>query len=94
MTPDRTQQQMKRNTQVENRDNVLVKAATTIGKAAGKLVGMVNRSKTDQSQPTTRKPTQKNTSPTTKKKLAAKKTGTSVKTNKAVRSGSRKRKSS
>jgi hypothetical protein len=85
----------KRNTEVENRDSVLVKAATTIGKAAGKLVGMVNRGgKINQSQPATRKPTQKTSSPTTKKKLAAKKTRTSVKTSKAVGSGSRKRKPS
>jgi hypothetical protein len=83
----------KTDTKAESGDSVLVKAATTIGKSMGKLARFVSRKTTTQSQtPEKPKPARKKKQTTSRKKVAAGKTGASRKLKKTVRSGSTKRK--
>lgn len=74
--------------QKEKQDSVLVKAATTIGKAAGKVVRLIRPDKVTP-DPALRKrtPAPKKTQSTVRKRAAAKKTARTAK--RAVRSTSR-----
>lgn len=70
---------------------VLVTAATSIGKVAGKIVGLVSRKSTSDAAPKTRRRSKSQTTPT-KKTAAKKKTPVSLKPNKTAKSSARKRK--
>jgi len=71
--------------QEEKQDSVLVKAATTIGKAAGKVVRLIRPDKgAPDPAPRKRTPASRKTQSTVRKRVVAKKTARKAK--KAVRS--------
>jgi hypothetical protein len=64
---------------------VLVTAATSIGKVAGKIVGLVSRKSTGKAVAKTRRPSKKKVKTSIPKKVGKKKTGMSQKTKRTAK---------